>query len=182
MSAEDGKQDLKVEKIRYGVVIDGLLPSSSMRALKLLGINCDMPDEPCRYIVIPLMNVRSQKLGRKKDVLKIEVENPEEMQGLIKLVEANSGNLALISQQITINKIEDWKVAHKYKPVVPDELVGIINCPRYNCVTHEPKQQGSNDHYEPKFYVLNRKPLTLKCHYCPTTLTNSQIIENLVLK
>lgn len=183
MNEEDGKKDLKVEKIQYGVVIDGLLVRSSIRALKLLGISFDMSGEPDKYIIIPLSNVKSNRLNRRKDILKIEVERPEELPELLKLVEANSGNLALISQQITIHHIDDWKVVHDYKPTVPDTLVDIVNCPRYNCVTHEPKKEGSNDHYQSRFDVVKRDPhVVIKCYYCSMELSNAKIIENLILK
>ena len=177
-----GRSPLKVEKIENGVVIDGLLANSSIPALKLLGIKCDTPLTPIEYIVIPLMNIKSERLKRRKDILKIEVEQGNDLDGLIKHVEAHSGYLALIGPGIKISEIRNWAVVNEYTPAVPEEVIGVVNCPRYNCVTHEPKPAGSNDHYQPWFHVVQPDPLILKCHYCPTQLTNSAIIENLVLK
>lgn len=184
---KDRKDSKKVRDIESGVAIDRLLPYSSMLALRLLGIHYEVGDPKTASqdaIIIPLMGVPSSKLTEKysrptkKDVLKIEGDDR-----LIRLVKENSGYLALISQDITITEIRGWEISNKYNPEVPDEIENILNCPRHNCIAHEPKPQGSNDHYTPNFFVVEREPeLILECSYCPTQLRNAQILKNFITK
>ena len=171
------KEELKVSKIKEGIVIDKLTPYSFTLVLDILGVQYEPGAPESKNIILPLVNVYSNKMKRRKDMLKIEGNGD-----LVDLVESNSGNLALISDQITISEIKDWKIVRKYHPEVPNEIKGILNCPRHNCVSHEPKPENSQDHYESMFYVVKRNPLTLECNYCPTRLEHEDIIKNLVLK
>lgn len=167
---------LKVNRIASGVVIDRMPPFTSMLALRVLGLPYDRPSRPYEYVVIPLMNVQSRTLGRRKDILKIE-GNEE----LIALVKEKEGALALISEDIVVHMIRDWEKSEKYKPVLQEEIVGLVNCPHYNCITHKPKEPGSKDDYSTKFRVIGKNPLVLQCQYCPNEIGGSQILENIIV-
>ncbi|MCD6547295.1 MAG: aspartate carbamoyltransferase regulatory subunit [Nanoarchaeota archaeon] len=166
-------EELKVRKIECGVVLDKLPPFTSITALKILGLPYNRPENSSEYVIIPLMNVESKSMGR-KDILKIEGSRD-----LFSLVEKKSGALALISEEIMINIIEDWKVVQKYHPNVPNHIIGLVNCPHYNCITNKSKE--GNDNYSTKFEVIQRMPLEIECIYCHTRLKRREILENLIV-
>jgi aspartate carbamoyltransferase regulatory subunit len=42
---------------------------------------------------------------------------------------------------------------------VPDEIVGIAKCVNPMCITNQ-------EDVKTRFYVVNKKDVSLKCHYC----------------
>ena len=170
------KDALKVNRIKQGVVIDGMPSFTSVLALDALGLPYDRPENESNNIIIPLMNVESKKLDRRKDILKIEGGDD-----LIRLIEKKDGALGLISEEITVYIIRDWEKTRKYHPAVPAEVKGLVNCPHYNCITHKPQESGSKDNYETKFRLISKKPLVLECAYCKTIVDSEKVLENMIL-
>lgn len=134
----------KIRKIENGTVIDHIKAGRAFRVLKILGI-----DENYKKPVLILTNAKSKKLG-KKDIVKFE-------NMFIKKDETNK--ISLISENATINIIKDKKVVEKYKVKIPDVIENILICPNVDCISNY-------EQIPTKFYVLEKEPLKMKCHYC----------------
>jgi len=151
-------RELKVQKIRDGIVIDHLRAGTALKILEMLGITGKEG-----FIITVAMNVPSQKLGS-KDIIKIEGRylSPSEV-----------SKIALIAPKATLNVIKDYKVERKERLKLPDEIVGIIRCSNPTCITnHEPQVQS-------KFVVVSREPLKIKCLYCETVMDQDEIARRL---
>ncbi|MCC6042474.1 MAG: aspartate carbamoyltransferase regulatory subunit [Candidatus Verstraetearchaeota archaeon] len=151
-------RELRVQKIRDGVVIDHLRAGTALKILEMLGITGKEG-----YIITIAMNVPSQKLGT-KDIIKIEGRylSPSEV-----------SKIALIAPRATLNIIKDYQVMKKERLTLPDEIVGIIRCSNPTCITnHEPQIQS-------KFRVVSREPLKIKCEYCETVMGQEEIAKRL---
>ena len=108
-----------------------------------------------------LQNVQSKALGR-KDVIKIDRWHVDEKDADI---------LALIFPNITVNYIDDWKVA-KYEPKVPDIIEGRIGCPELSCITNTEREPVVT-----KFTAI-KKERQLQCQYCDSILGFDSVPEH----
>jgi len=151
-------KELKVKKIRNGTVIDHIPHGKSLIVLKILGITGEEDN-----IIALAMNVDSKKLGR-KDMVKIE--NRE-------LTEEEVNLIALIAPTATINIIRDYKVVKKYRVQLPKKILNILKCPNVTCITN------SGEPIQPSFDVVSLTPLKLRCSYCWTYLTYSDVVRQL---
>ena len=152
-------RELIVSKIRNGTVIDHIPAGTALQVLNILGITGREG-----YRVALVMNVESSKLGR-KDIVK--VENRE-----LKPEEVNK--IALIAPTATINIIKDYRVVRKVKVKLQDVIEGIIKCPNPNCISNLPREP-----IKPKFRVVCRNPIKLKCVYCGRYITGDDIARQL---
>ncbi|MEM2315950.1 MAG: aspartate carbamoyltransferase regulatory subunit, partial [Candidatus Nezhaarchaeales archaeon] len=121
-------RELRVQKIKEGIVIDHLRAGTALKILEMLGITGKEG-----YIITVAMNVPSQKLGT-KDIIKIEGRylSPSEV-----------SKIALIAPKVTLNVIKDYQVVRKERLILPEEIVGIIKCSNPTCITnHEPQVQS----------------------------------------
>ncbi|MEM0232435.1 MAG: aspartate carbamoyltransferase regulatory subunit [Candidatus Nezhaarchaeales archaeon] len=151
-------RELRVQKIKEGIVIDHLRAGTALKILEMLGITGKEG-----YIITVAMNVPSQKLGT-KDIIKIEGRylSPSEV-----------SKIALIAPKVTLNVIKDYQVVRKERLILPEEIVGIIKCSNPTCITnHEPQVQS-------KFLVLSREPLKIKCKYCETIMNQEEVFRRL---
>ncbi|HIH71772.1 MAG: aspartate carbamoyltransferase regulatory subunit [Thermococcaceae archaeon] len=149
-------KELKVSAINKGTVIDHIPAGRGLKVLEIL----NLPEDSTILVAI---NVRSEKLG-KKDIIKVE--------GKI-LSEEEVNKIALIAPSATVNIIDNWEVVEKRNVEVPDEIVGIINCANPNCITHY-------EEVKPKFKVISKRPLKLKCYYCERTMEEDTVLKNLL--
>ncbi|HDD31507.1 MAG TPA: aspartate carbamoyltransferase regulatory subunit [Thermococcus litoralis] len=149
-------KELKVSAINKGTVIDHIPAGRGLKVLEILNLSEDST-------ILVAINVRSRKLGR-KDIIKVEgkILNEEEV-----------NKIALIAPTATVNIIENWEVTEKRKVEIPDEIIGIIECANPNCITHYEK-------VKPKFKVVSKKPLKLKCHYCERTMEEDIVLKHLL--
>ena len=137
-------QELKVQPIRNGTVIDHISPGRAITVLKILG----MPRLGWTSTITAAMNVPSSR-GR-KDILKIE---DRELDGN----EVNK--ISLIAPNATINIVREYEVVNKHRVELPEKVSGLVKCPNPNCVTnHEPVKTS--------FLVVSRDPVKLHCGYC----------------
>jgi len=137
-------KELKVQPIKDGTVIDHITPGNALKVLKILGI-----EGRGDSIISIAINVVGKR-GR-KDIVKIE--NRE--------LDSNEVNkIALIAPNATINIIRNYEVVEKHRVIVPDEIIGIVRCPNPNCISN------SKEPIKPKFIVIKRQPLRIKCYYC----------------
>ncbi|MEM1623873.1 MAG: aspartate carbamoyltransferase regulatory subunit [Sulfolobales archaeon] len=139
---------LTVSKIKSGTVIDHIPSGKAIEVLRLLGVTGREG-----YRVAILMNVESQKLGR-KDIIKMEG----------KFLDAKELNLiALVAPTATINIIEDFEVKKKFRVVVPDVVEEVLKCPNPTCITNKEREP-----IKPIHKKVREHPLEFQCLYCGT--------------
>ncbi len=145
MAPQNIEEDkIKVRKIERGIVIDHMNSGTALPVLKALGI-----DEKFPGTVSMVMNVPSKSLGF-KDIIKIEGRG---------IAKKELEKVALIAPTATINVINNYAIAEKYRVQLPTELVGLVKCPNPNCV--------SNKEGAPRLKVENKNPpITVRCSFC----------------
>lgn len=143
MSNEE-KPKLKVIAIKNGTVIDHIEPNKALDVLEIL----NLPEKGGKLTLA--MNI-SSKYGS-KDLVKIEDRE---------LKSSEVDKIALIAPKATINIIKDYKVVSKEKIRSLDYVESIIKCTNPKCITNY-----DNEPIVPKFHIVNKDPITLRCHYC----------------
>ena len=98
-------------------------------------------------------------LIKKKGIIKIGGKN---------LTKEEVDKIALIAPDATVNIIKNYGVKQKIKVNLPGTINKIIKCSNPNCVTN-------NEKVTTKFYVLNKAPLKLRCHYCERNMDKEDI-------
>lgn len=152
MSSEE-KPKLKVIAIKNGTVIDHIAPNKALQVLKIL----NLPETDGKMTLA--MNI-SSKYGS-KDLVKIE--NRE-------LDSKELDKISLIAPKATINIIRDYKVVYKEKVRIMDELESTVKCTNPKCISNN-KDEPINS----KFSVVNKDPITLRCHYCERLIESDDI-------
>ncbi len=146
-----------VKPIENGTVIDHLPKETGFKVLRALG-GLD------GYTFILASDVDSKKLG-KKDLLKIQGKELEEREYNI---------ISLYAPEATINIIENGKVVKKSQVEIPAEITGILECNNPNCVT-----KTESFYLMPKFRVISKKPLKIKCAYCDSILDSEKALKKI---
>ena len=156
MSAQtNNPQELRVQAIKNGTVIDHLPAGNVLLIIKLLG------GIPKDKIVTLGVNLKSKAYGQ-KDLIKIE--NRE-------LNQDEVDRIALIAPKASINIIRAYKVIKKITPQLPEKFKNIITCPNPSCITNHERMQTL-------FKVLNKEHnLLLQCHYCEKQFPQTEIIN-----
>lgn len=143
---------MKIQALKRGTAIDHLPSGTALEVLKVLGI-----DEAAGTIAIG-MNLESGKMGG-KDIIKIE--NKE-------LTQQELDKIAIIAPEASISIIKNYEVAKKLKVNLPKTMIGIVKCFNPNCITNK-------DGVATKFWVVNKKPIKLRCHYCERYMKRKDI-------
>ena len=155
-------KEKRIRPIKNGTTLDHLPPWRSSDILKILGI-----EEGADVTAITAINVPSSKLER-KDIVMIEERE---------LKKAETGKIALIAPNATINIIRDSEVVEKYKVELPEEIEGIVECQNLTCI--------SNVIEEPiisKFIVDRDNPLRIRCFYCERIIAEADIPAAIIIK
>jgi len=139
-------RELKIVPIKNGTVIDHIGNGLALEVLKIINVQSLDKDST----VSIAMHVRSAKHGW-KDIVK--VENME-------LSPRKVNAIALIAPTATIAIIRDFKVREKRSVDLPERIVGVLQCPNPNCISHQPEP------VESEFEVTSRHPVVLHCAYC----------------
>lgn len=149
---------LQVEAIKNGTVIDHIPANVGFKVLKLFSLN-----DTQERVTIGL-NLPSSALG-KKDLIKIEN---------ILFNELQAQRLALYAPQATVNKIENYHVVAKLPVTLPEYIKGIFSCPNSNCITHvEPA-------IDTLFGVMQTdNEVHLRCKYCEKVFSRDVVTERL---
>jgi aspartate carbamoyltransferase regulatory subunit len=143
------QRPITIAKVQKGIVIDHIPAGKAFLISQVLGLNA-LARETGDIIAIGI-NFDSPSLGR-KDIIK--VENLSLSRDMLNVV-------ALIAPMATITRIDEGRVLEKHKVDTPSAIGDIVLCPDRFCVTNHEQVPG-------KFLVVDRDPLTLKCHYCET--------------
>ena len=146
------KGELVVSAIKNGTVIDRVPPQSLFKVISILGL------DRIKAQITFGNNLDSKKLG-KKAVIKITDKffDDEEI-----------NKIALVAPEAKLNTIRDYRVAEKREVKVPDEVTGIAKCVNPKCITN-------NEQVITRFYVIAKKPVALKCHYCEKMVEQEQM-------
>lgn len=107
-----------IGKIENGIVLDHIKAGSGMRLYNILGLD---KIEDCQVALIK--NAESPKMGR-KDIIKID-----------KIVDINLDAIGYVDPGITVNFIENGKLAKRTHIDPPEEIVDIIKCKNPRCIT-----------------------------------------------
>lgn len=146
------KKELNVSALQNGTVIDHIAQGKGMQVLNMLGL---ANSEHRIYLGI---NLESEKYG-KKDLIKVAD----------RFFESSEFNkIALISPSATIIEIKDYEVVNKDKVSIPDQIQKSVKCANPNCITNV-------QDVPTRFYVIDKKDLKLKCHYCEKNTTEKMI-------
>jgi len=154
------EEELRVRKIRNGTVIDHISAGSALDVLKLLGVTGKEG-----YTMSISLNVPSPK-HEKKDIIKIEERmlDPREMD-----------LITIVSPAATINIIKNYTVVDKKRVEVPDTAIKRhIRCINPNCISNGSEPITS------LLFVVQKKPLHLRCKYCDHVIDQKQIMSLLV--
>ncbi|PWV36906.1 MAG: aspartate carbamoyltransferase regulatory subunit [Desulfurococcaceae archaeon] len=151
------EEHLLVRKIDMGTVIDHIPPWRAGDVLKLLDLEGLRRSD---ISLVILHNVPSKKYGR-KDIIKL-------YRHFISNEEADL--VCLVFPTSTINYIKDWRV-EKYKPKIPERIVGRIKCPEVTCITNNPREN-----IRTRFRVLSRYRI-VQCEYCDTIVELERIAD-----
>ena len=146
------KDEYKVNAINNGTVIDHIPPKSLFKVITILGL-----DNNKAQITFG-NNLDSKKLG-KKAIVKISDRFFDDD-------EVNK--IALIAPEAKLNTIRDFQVVEKREVKVPYEVTGIVKCVNPKCITN-------NETIITKFYIVSKKPVMLKCHYCEKIVEQEQM-------
>lgn len=143
------RRPITIAKINTGIVIDHIPAGKAYLITQVLGLNA-LARETGDIIAIGI-NFESPSM-QKKDIIK--VENLGLTRDMLNVV-------ALIAPFATVTRIANGEVIEKHKVETPNQLGDIVVCPDRFCVTNHEQVPG-------KYLVVNKDPLTLKCHYCET--------------
>lgn len=137
------KKHLSVSAIESGTVIDHIPAQNLFKVITILGL-----DKISNQITFGT-NLESHQLGRKA-IVKVAG----------KFFEREEINrIAIVAPHAKLNIIKDYEVVEKMLVEVPDEIHGIVKCVNPKCITNV-------ENVTPKFKVVDKKSVSLKCHYC----------------
>ena len=125
---EEKVRELQITALKNGIVIDHIPSEKVFAIVELLNL------KKYNEVVTVAINLKSTSLG-KKGIIKIEDKI---------LDESELNKIALLSDHVTINIIENYKVVKKIKLAIPNEIVGLMKCGNNKCISN-------HEHVETKF-------------------------------
>ena len=137
------KKQLVVSAIKNGTVIDHIPARLLFNVIDILGLS------HLENQITFGTNLESDKLGKKAIIKLSEVFFRKD----------DLDRIALVAPQAKINIIKDYNVVEKKVVEVPDNIENIVKCVNPQCITN-------NQEIMTKFIVINKQPVSLKCHYC----------------
>lgn len=141
------EKTLSVSAIKEGTVIDHIAPGQALNLLRHLKFG-----EGGMKVTIGL-NLKSGSAGL-KDLIKLE--------GVF-LTQTQASQIAVFSPSATVNVIEDYKVAKKFRVALPEKIEGLLSCPNSRCITHSEKISTVFNVEENNCHIL------LRCNFCEKT-------------
>ena len=135
---------MRVDEIKYGIVIDLITAGRAMQIYTLLGL------DNIESTVAVLQNVPSKKMG-KKDIIKIDC-----------IMDINFDVLGFISPNITVDIVRGGTVVEKKHINLPDELTDILHCKNPRCIT------STEQDIHHVFRLTDREKGIYRCVYCDT--------------
>ena len=135
---------LNIDSVERGIVIDHIEAGKGMEVYKYLNL------DKLEGSVAIIKNAKSNKMG-KKDIIKVENE-----------IDIDLTALGFIDPTITINIIENDKIARKINLQLPEEVTNIVKCKNPRCIS-------SIEQEIPHIFKLtDKEEKTYRCVYCDT--------------
>jgi aspartate carbamoyltransferase regulatory subunit len=149
------EKTLSVSAIKEGTVIDHIKAGQALKIVRLLRFA-----ENERRVTVGL-NLRSATKGL-KDIIKIEN---------VFLTPSQAAHIAVFSPNATVNVIENYQVAKKFKVEMPEAIAAILCCPNGRCVTRAEAI--------PTLFIVdeNNSHVILRCHYCEKCFSRDEMRE-----
>jgi len=147
------KKELTVSAIKEGSVIDHIPSNTTLKVVDILDL------KGIRGIISIATNLTSKTMG-KKGIIKISGKD---------LTKEEVDKIALIAPNATVNIIKNYYVKQKIKVAIPSTIYKIIKCSNPNCITNNERNITT------KFYVLDKDPLKVRCHYCERNMDKEDI-------
>jgi len=137
------QKQLRVSAIENGTVIDHIPAKSLFNVITILGLH------KFDNLITFGTNMESQRFGKK---------------AIIKIADKYFANdeinrIAIAAPHAKLNIIRDYTVIEKRVVEVPDHIEGIVKCVNPKCITNV-------EAVVPKFKVLDKISVSLKCQYC----------------
>ena len=145
---------MTVEAIENGTVIDHIPAGFGLAILRHFKL-----DEGGNRITVGF-NLKGKRGN--KDLIKIQN---------VHFTDTEAAQIALFAPTATVNVIENFQVAKKIKPTLPEKVVGIFKCPNDNCASHGEPVIGT-------FTVktAHNKP-RLKCFFCEKSYPIEWVVQ-----
>lgn len=137
------EKTLSVSAIQQGTVIDHITCGQALQVIRILQLFTE------KNLVTIGLNLRSHS-NSLKDIVKIENVILSEMQ---------AAQIAIFSPFATVNVIENFEVAKKFKVQMPGTIDKVLSCPNPRCVTNV-------ETICTKFHVEETHTIVLTCAYC----------------
>lgn len=156
----DLKQML-VTKIENGTVIDKIPPGKSIQILRILNI-----DEDALDTVAVAIRVTSRSMGR-KDIIKLTNRYLEDDE---------LKKIWLISPNAKISIVNKFSISEKFDLAsreLTNEFSGVLTCINPTCATNY------REPVIPKFLLMRRDPLLIRCLYCDKVMLEENVREQL---
>ena len=131
-----------IGQIKDGIVLDHITAGRGMeiyQILKLHNLDCT---------VAMIENAESEKMGS-KDIIKIG-----------KVIDLNFDILAYIDPGITVNIIQDGKLAKREHLTLPERIRGVIRCKNPRCIT------STEQELTHEFRLTDPANKVYRCIYC----------------
>ena len=134
---------LNISGLNEGIVLDHIEAGKSLDIYYHLGLD----KLECQVAIIK--NARSSKVGR-KDIIKIE--------GGLDVLDLQV--LGYIDHNITVNIIQDNKIAEKKTLKLPKKITNVIKCKNPRCITSIEQELPH------VFFLADERTETYRCRYC----------------
>ena len=131
-----------IGQIKDGIVLDHITAGRCMEIYKILGL------DKLDCTVAMIKNADSVKKGR-KDIIKV-----------FKVIDLDFDVLGYIDPGITVNIIEDGKLAKRAHLSLPEHVRGIIRCKNPRCITSVEQELVH------EFRLADREKKIYRCIYC----------------
>ena len=131
-----------IGQIKDGIVLDHITAGRGMDIYRILGLG----ELDCTVAMIK--NADSDKMG-KKDIIKVG-----------KVIDLDFDVLGYIDPGITVNVIEDGKLAKREKLTLPETVKDIIRCKNPRCIT------STEQELRHEFRLVDRERKVYRCIYC----------------
>lgn len=131
-----------IDSINNGIVIDHITSGMSMTLYRFLNLD----KLTCSVAIIK--NAPSSKNG-KKDIIKID-----------NLIDIDIDVLGYLDPGVSVNTIKDGKIVSKFKPELPEKIVGVIRCKNPRCISQDEQELTHI------FKLTDRENRIYRCIYC----------------
>ena len=131
-----------IGQIKDGIVLDHITAGRGMEIYNILHLG----ELDCTVAMIK--NAESSKMG-KKDIIKIG-----------QVIPLDFTVLGYIDPGITVNIIENGKLAKREHLTLPETVTHVLHCTNPRCIT------STEQELEHEFYLADREKKIYRCRYC----------------